>query len=104
MRDGPDVGGLIERALIRSAASAGVTLEVLAARARPWASVTFAGARHSLTVRVDPGEVGQGWLSGLAQADLPVAGHLVADAVVGARREVGGGIEAEIELLSVEER
>lgn len=104
MTRGTDAETVIERALIRHAADAGVALEISAARSRPWASVTFSGARHMLAVSAATGGSAEQWLSALADAELSVAGHLVADAVVGDRREVDGRIEAAIELLSVEDR
>lgn len=90
----------LERTLAASAAAAGVTLAVTHARSTDWASATFVGARHHLRLAVsgDPAAVAD-WLDTLPEADLPMPGHLVADAIVTAR----DGGAATIEVLTVVE-
>ncbi|GAA0738179.1 hypothetical protein GCM10009106_26080 [Sphingomonas japonica] len=100
----PDAGRLVERALVRAAAQAGIVLDVITADAEPWASVTFSGARHTLRVETASGERIARWLDALPDLDLPVAGHLIADAVVVTRHDDGVRVEAELELLSVADR
>lgn len=60
---------------------ASVTLK----RERPWASITFAGTRHSLVVDW-PGATGPGDMENLAKAlpdhEFAIPGHFVADILV----------------------
>jgi hypothetical protein len=95
---------LIERALLADAARWGVTFAVERARATAWASATFSGARHHLTVRGESAARAQGWLAALPEAELPVRGNLVADLAVLAQARDGDAWSAELELLTVEER
>ncbi len=99
MSRGPDVTTLLERRLRIAAEAAGVAIEIVASEATPWASATFNGARHQLTLAsTDAGFAA--WLATLPEADLPLRGHLVADLIVTG----GDGRVATIEVLSVEER
>ena len=50
MSRGPDVTTLLERRLRIAAEAAGVAIEIVASTATPWASATFNGARHHLTL------------------------------------------------------
>jgi hypothetical protein len=101
MARGPDAGTLVERALHQSAARAGVSLTITDAVASRWASATFAGARHVLDVEV-AGDAAAAWLGGLAEAELPMRGQLMADCVVVRRARRGDGFTAKIEALTVE--
>lgn len=98
-----DAATLLERALLADAAGAGVTIAVESAKATPWASATFVGARHRLAIG-GPHEANVGtWLGGLPEADLPLRRHLVADLVVVDQSYGGGRFTATIEVLTVEE-
>ncbi len=99
MSRGPDAATLLERRLRIAAEAAGVTLTIPQSDWTRWASATFVGAKHRLTLA--SGDTGfAAWLAALGEAELPLRGHLVADvAVLG----VAGG-EAEVEVLTVEER
>lgn len=99
MSRGPDVTTLLERRLRIAAEAAGVAIEIVASTATPWASATFNGARHHLTL-IGDGAGFAPWLANLPEADLPLRGHLVADLVVTSAAER----TATIEILSVEER
>lgn len=68
---------LLIRALTRSAADAGVDLTVTQANERPWASVTFSGARHRLLIEGPAGNAFDGWLAQLGEAELTMRGHIV---------------------------
>lgn len=104
MKRGPDAAALLARAVIASAARGRCAVTVAASDSVPWASATFAGARHSLTLSAAPGPVLDAWLAALPEADLPIAGHLVADIVViDVAREPGAATVA-VEALTVEER
>ena len=104
MSRGPDAATLLARALDRSARGAGLTLAVRHADWRRWASATFTGARHELTVELPDGDAAERWLDALPEADLPVRGHLVADAVVLRQHGEGELRVATLEILTVEDR
>ena len=71
--------------------------------ARRWASATFVGARHSVTLSGPPGDAMLRWLSALPEAEFALRGHLVADLVVVRRVHDDCHFIAEIEVLTVEE-
>lgn len=102
MSRGPDAATLIERALIASAAAAGITLTIENVKSTRWASVTFAGMRHNLEVS-GRGAAAAIWLAGLPEAEFALRGHLVADAVVVRSANADGAFDATLELLTVEE-
>ncbi len=99
MSRGPDVATLLERRLRIAAEAAGVTLVIAASDWTRWASATFNGARHRLTLTSDDAGL-DAWLATLGEAELPLRGHLVADVAVTARHDG----TAEVEVLTVEER
>jgi hypothetical protein len=103
MSRGPDAATLLDRRLRIAAEAAGVTIRVVRSDWTRWASATFGGARHQLTI-VGNGDRLGAWLATLPDADLPLRGHLVADLAVVARRRGDDGIEVDLEILSVEER
>lgn len=99
----PDLTTQIERALVRSAADAGIVLAVATASATSWASVTFTGARHRVTIAASASPLLDTWLAGLPEAEFRLRGHLVADlAIVGEARS-GDPVEVALELLTVED-
>lgn len=65
-----------QRALTRALAARWPTLTIRDARSFPWASVTFSGDRHVLTIA--PGAD----LTGIEDAEFDLGGHLVADIAV----------------------
>ncbi len=99
MSRGPDAATLLERRLRIAAEAAGVTIAIPQSDWTRWASATFVGARHRLTLASDDPGFGD-WLATLPEAELPLRGHLVADVVV--LRATGA--VAEVEVLTVEER
>ncbi len=101
MSRGPDATTLLERRLRIAAEAVGVTIAITASDATPWASATFNGARHRLTL-VGEGAAFKRWVAALPDIDLPLRGHLVADLVV--RRAVAGESVVVLEVLTVEER
>ncbi len=103
MSRGPDVATLVERALLADAARCGLAATVTAANLTRWASATFAGARHRLTLTGSVDDRVKAWLDGLPEANLPLRGHLIADVVVEASSRDGEGWSAAIEVLTVEE-
>ncbi len=94
---------LLRRAIESAADAVGLSVEIGPTAATPWASATFAGARHAfdLTVR---GRDAADWLAELPEIDLPMRGHLAADVAVIATSEAGGVTLARVEVLTVEER
>lgn len=99
----PDAGVLLERALARGAAEAGIGLAILAADWTRWASVTFSGARHRLSVAAEPSARLDAWLAALPDAEFRLRGHLVADLAVAAVRRRGERVEIDLEALTVED-
>jgi hypothetical protein len=79
---------------------------IVSSGSEAWASATFSGARHSLTLRIEGSDAANrasqlaGELDGI-EFDLP--GHLVADIAVTSRQDSGDGVALEIEALTVED-
>jgi hypothetical protein len=89
---------------------AGPWAELLHHTERPWASITFSGSRHMITL-VFEGlaglEAGDIFIAALPEHEFAVPGQLVADAAVIAAEHVllpEVRLEVEIELLLLEER
>lgn len=99
MSRGPDAATLLERRLRIAAETAGVAVGVGEAEWTRWASATFVGARHRVTI-AGSGDAFQAWVAALPEADLPLRGHLVADVAIVARQADG----VMLEVLTVEER
>ena len=99
----PDPGTQLERALVHSAAEAGVILSLATATATPWASVTFTGARHRLTLVTAPCPSLDSWLAGLSETEFRLRGHLVADLTVAGASSAAESIEVTLEALTVED-
>lgn len=60
-------------------------VRIIAAQSRPWASATFIGAQHLLTVEIEEdtnGHAAQAFADALPEAEFAIPGHIVADAVV----------------------
>lgn len=82
MRTPPDAGDELDRALklYFSGFSGRVVIE--GARSRSWASITFSGAHHRLSLLLDghgAGEAVSAFLNGLGEREFALRGHLVAD-------------------------
>lgn len=102
MKRGPDIGAALAKALDTSAAQAGYAIRQVGAGWTRWASATFQGARHHLTVLAAPDAGFDDWVAGLVDAELPISGHIVADLRVVALRRACSLVEADIEALTVE--
>lgn len=66
-------------------ALAGPDSSVLATSSRPWASATFIGGRHSITLRLgspDHVERAEAFASNLPDTQFSIYGHIVADACI----------------------
>jgi hypothetical protein len=104
MSRGPDAATLLERALLASAEHAACPLSLAESEMDRWASATFTGARHRITLVGRESAALDSWLAGLADADFALRGHLVADLQVVRVRRAGEALTATIEVLTVEER
>lgn len=102
MSRGPDAATLLERALVANATQAGCAVAIDAPPPKPWASATFAGARHPLTLSAAASPALDAWLAGLPEAELALPGHLVVELVVEAVRREGAAVTVKIEALTVE--
>lgn len=78
-------------------------MAVIEADQSPWASATFSGARHRLTVTAADTPHAAAWLAALPEIELPIAGHLVADLHVAAVTRAEGALRAVLDVLTVEE-
>jgi len=104
MSRGPDAGTLLSRALHEAATRAGCPIELVSADWTRWASATFVGARHVLTLSAASGAAFEKWLEELPESDFALRGHIVADLVIeGVRRDLRVTF-ATIEVLTVEDR
>lgn len=100
---GPDAGTLLRRAIERDAADGGCTLEATVLLTTRWASATFVGARHRLTLRGYADSAFEAWLARLPEVDLPIRRHLVADVTMLSVLRRDGVATVEVEALTVEE-
>jgi GNAT superfamily N-acetyltransferase len=103
MSRGPDPGTALVRALEANARRAGCPVRMSASDWTRWASATFTGARHELTVEADESGALDNWLTELPEAELPIRGHLVADIIVASVRRGEGVATILLEALTVEE-
>lgn len=104
MSRGPDAATLLERALIAAADTAGCPITIVASDWTRWASVTFSGARHSLTLTAEASPALDRWLVGLSDAEFDLRHTLVADLAVTRMTREGDAVTVAIEALTVEER
>ena len=96
---GRDVAARLVRALTRHAAQAGVSLCVEERHARPWASATFGGVQLHLLLHAAPAPAARVWLDGLAEAELPMRGHVAMPPAMDDVRGQGDGLIAEATVL-----
>jgi hypothetical protein len=104
MSRGPDAATQLERALLASAGAAECPLAIIEADLTRWASVTFTGARHMLTLAGRASAALTRWVDALPEAEFALRGHLVADLSVEAVRREGSEVRVMLEILTVEER
>jgi len=103
MSRGPDPGTALVRALEANARRAGCPVRMSASDWTRWASATFTGARHELTLEADESGALDNWLTELPEVELPIRGHLVADIIVSSVRRGNGTATIRLEALTVEE-
>jgi len=104
MNRGSDGETGLLRALIGQAATCGLAIDILRSDWTRWASATFAGARHIVTLTAADSSALDIWLADLPEAEFFLPGHLVADLAVQHIERTGGRVTATIEILTVEER
>ncbi|RIA37640.1 hypothetical protein DFR49_3527 [Hephaestia caeni] len=104
MSRGPDAGTLLTRALVAAAAADGVACAITDADWIRWASATFTGAQHRLTLSGAFTPALDDWLTALPDREFALPGHLVADLTILAMRASPDRIEAELQALTVEDR
>lgn len=104
MSRGPDAHTLLSRALLAQAAAAGCPVTLVRSDWTRWASVTFTGARHAITLSSHSGTALDRWLAELPEAEFALHGHLVADLLVAGTRRSGNAVEISLEVLTVEDR
>lgn len=102
MSRGPDAATLLERALVFAARDARITLHVDAADWTRWASATFTGARHQLTLRAVDSPALTDWIAGLSEQTFHLPGHVVADLIVLGVEVVQPAQMIRVEALTVE--
>jgi hypothetical protein len=93
--DGRDAARALIAALVAAALTAHIILTIADVEERPWASATFNGARHIVSVELngDAAAIDR-WLGALPEAQWTIRHHIVADIVVAARSAGGATIEA----------
>lgn len=96
----------VQRALLAAltARLAPAVVTVVDAVERPWASVTFSGARFAFTLLVEGREAvasATKLQQTLDSAEFAIAGHIVADAIVTNLNADATGVRLDIEVLTV---
>jgi len=104
MSRGPDAATQLERALVAMSAAAGCPVAVIHADWTRWASATFTGARHTLTLTAGTSPLLDHWLVALPDAEFALRGVLVADIHVTRLTRDGVVATISVEALTVEER
>ena len=79
---GRDAEAQFARALVTAARASGLEPVLAELRSRPWASATFVGTRVSLVMVAPRSPALHGWVAALAEAELPMPGHLLASLAV----------------------
>ena len=97
----PDAGTLLIRALRGHAAAAGLTMHVESIACTPWASATFVGTLHRLTIAAVPVPGLRDWIDGLPEAAFGMRGHIVADLVVDRIESIGDREHVTIAALTL---
>lgn len=104
MRQMKDATTAFLKALSVNFVNFAMTIEEI--RSRSWASVTFTGARHELTFRIE----GEGaaaaadrFLENLEAAEFDLRGHILADIALVSQERSGDWIRISLEGLTVED-
>lgn len=106
MRAAPCAGDALKRALRVHFVHLGAAVAIESLASRPWASVTFSGARHRLALCIPgPGAAAaaDAFLDGLAERDFALAGHVLADIALVERCDEDEQVRLILEALTVAE-
>lgn len=98
---------LLVRALCAPLANMCESVSVEEVASRRWASITFAGEQHRLRLRLEGGRAdaaADALLASLAERELDLNGHLVADIFPVSDERDEGGVRLHLEALTVEAR
>ncbi|HXH16591.1 MAG TPA: hypothetical protein VNJ10_10730 [Sphingomonas sp.] len=98
---GPDAGTLLIRALRTCATAANLTIHVESIACTPWASATFVGTQHRLTIAADPVPGLREWIDALPDAEFIMRGHIVADLAVDRVETVDGRTHVALAVLTL---
>jgi hypothetical protein len=67
----------------------------------PWASATFVGTLHRLTIAATPVPGLRDWIDGLREVEFAMRGHIVADLVVDRIDSIGDRKHVTIAVLTL---
>lgn len=82
-----------------------VTTVLISTKSVDWASATFTGARHELTILVsgeDADLAAQSFVRNVGEIDFSIGGHIVADISAACGQRAPEGLHLLVEALSVE--
>lgn len=102
----PSAGDALKRALRVYFVHLGAAVVIESLASRPWASITLSGERHRLSLCLPgPGAAAaaDAFLDGLAERDVALAGHVLADIVLAERCDEDEQVRLILEALTVEE-
>lgn len=102
MKREANIDRLLACVLTESSAAGGTPVRILRSSQRRWASATFVGARHLITVSAPESPMLDDWLAALPDMEFALPGHLVADLIITETRREGNDVSADIEVLTVE--
>jgi len=98
-----DAAPLLASALRRSAGATGVAIEIVEQDDRPWASLTFTGARHRITLAADACPKFDAWLAAIGTAALTMRGHVAGEPDLVATHRIGTRHHATLDVVTVED-
>lgn len=101
----PGAGEPLERAVRAALAECGCAPTLAERTSRGWASVTFAGERHRLRLRLEgpaAAAAADAFAAGLDEREFRLRGHVLADIALARRDMHRGAVELSLEALTVE--
>jgi hypothetical protein len=103
----PVAGLELKRALRAGFAALGAAIVFESLNSRPWASITFAGERHRVTLCLPgPGAeaAAEAFLDGLGEREFTLRGHILADIEeAGMEGDEDGQVRLTLEALTLED-
>lgn len=104
MNRGPDITTLLERALFASAEAADCPLRIVMSRMTRWASATFAGAQHEISLAGVTSPELDTWIAALPETEFTLRGHLVAEVILLSMLRDDDSTQVTVEVLTLEDR